>query len=133
MTETFTREQCNDVLRNAGCLNSDSIVLQADANGVYYRFEFGTGDNLLKEDIDAGYNDYIEVQGYEDPDCEIDSNVDCGGEYMFNNTDIPDDMYHVGRMIYDAFCVCNEIPGIGEGCPAFRVVSFQLPQKRKEI
>lgn len=125
MTRTFTREQCDNVLEKAGCLNSDSIVLRADANGVYYRFEFGTGDNLLPEDIEAGYNDYIEVQGYDDPDCEIDSNTDCGGEYMFNNTNIPDDEYHVERMVYEAFSVCNEIPGIGENCPAFRVISFR--------
>lgn len=123
MTETFTKEQCIETLKKAGCLDADRLVLKAKANNVYYQFEFGTGDNLLPEDIEAGYNDYIEVQGYDDPDCEIDSNTDCGGEYMFNNTNIPDDEYHVGRMIYDAFRVCNEIPEIGDACPAFIVIA----------
>lgn len=47
-------------------LSVSSTMYVQDENGYIYRIAEGTGDNLEREDIDAGYVDYIYYDVYED-------------------------------------------------------------------
>lgn len=40
-------------------------VWAKDHNGMWYHIWEGTGDNLLPEDVDAGYVDYLNYEYYE--------------------------------------------------------------------
>lgn len=49
-----------------------------DENGRYYHICEGTGDNLLQEDIDLGYVDYIYYEIYADLN-GVHENEECDG------------------------------------------------------
>lgn len=117
-SDEYTSDDCLKELKDLGSEQDRRGVMILDVKeGIFYNLEFGTGDNLLPEDIAAGDNDYIEVQGYEyDAECQdfTDSDRADGGEFMFNNEDRPSD--DINEFVYDALTVC-----IGK-CPQFMAV-----------
>lgn len=62
------------------CVN---LLLWSASYGMFIRVTEGTGDNLDKEDFEAGYVDYINIDTYEYDGDEF-SEVD-GGIYMIKN------------------------------------------------
>ena len=64
--------------------NEKGVLLFIPQTGVFVMAKFGIGDNLLPEDVESGYNDYIYIEGleFEDPDM---MNEIGGGQVLFNN------------------------------------------------
>ena len=59
------------------------IWAKGKTTGFYYKIQEGTGDNLLKEDIDEGYVDYIYYDYYQDlKDVQEDEPYDGGVYYL---------------------------------------------------
>ena len=59
--------------------------------------KFGVGDNLLPEDIESGYNDYIYIEELEFEDPNTMNEVD-GGQVLFNN-EVEDYYSNLGHFI----------------------------------
>ena len=64
--------------------NEKGVLLFIPKTGVFVMAKFGIGDNLLPEDVESGYNDYIYIEEleFEDPDM---MNEIGGGQVLFNN------------------------------------------------
>ena len=64
--------------------NEKGVLLFIPKTGVFLMAKFGIGDNLLPEDVESGYNDYIYIEEleFEDPDM---MNEIGGGQVLFNN------------------------------------------------
>lgn len=65
------------------------VVIFVPGENIFVCANMGTGDNLLSEDIAAGYDDYIYVESYEF-NCGSFEEVD-GSELLFNTK--KDDYY----------------------------------------
>lgn len=59
------------------------IFIYVPKDNMMVAAEYGTGDNLLQEDYDAGYNGYFNYYTYELSDVSISGETD-GGMLMFN-------------------------------------------------
>ena len=46
---------------NTKVYESDDVVFFDKKNGVFININFGGGDNLSEEDIEAGYDDYVNI------------------------------------------------------------------------
>lgn len=118
-SDAFTPDECLKELKNIGSEDRRGVMILDVKEGIFYGLEFGTGDNLLPEDIADGNNDYIEVQGYEyDAECQdlTDSDRADGGEFMFNNEARPSD--DINEFVFDALTVCT-----GK-CPRFMALCW---------
>lgn len=76
-------EQLSEVLANSGInvadvydepspvAKTEDITIYVPSRGEIITIKEGTGDNLLKEDVEAGYKDYIDFEVYQsdDPTC----------------------------------------------------------------
>ena len=58
------------------------IWAKGKKTGFYYKIEEGTGDNLLKEDEQDGYVDYINYEFYKTLQDVYDENAYDGGMYL---------------------------------------------------
>lgn len=80
------------------------LLIRAD-KPLFIRAVFGTGDNLLREDIEAGYNDYIYIESYSfDGDEFVE---DDGGQFLFNNekADYYDNLEHFCKTAVEEICI----------------------------
>jgi len=55
---------------------------KSETSGRYFKINEGTGDNLLPEDVEEGYVDYIYYDIYENLDDVNQDNICDGGMYM---------------------------------------------------
>ena len=58
------------------------IWAKGKKSGYYYKIEEGTGDNLLKEDLEEGYIDYINYEFYDSLEDINENNPHDGGMFL---------------------------------------------------
>lgn len=88
LTKDLFRQKCRHFYKHGACQDACVFV---PLNSTFYVFGFGTGDNLLPEDIDAGYDSYINIESYRF-DEETKSLVDGdGGMFLYSQEDFDSD------------------------------------------
>lgn len=88
ITETLFKQKCRHFYKH-GARQEACIFIPL--NATFYVFEFGTGDNLLPEDFELGYDSYINIESHrfdEEGMSLIDGD---GGIFLYSEDDFDSD------------------------------------------
>lgn len=102
----MSRDECLEKLKNFTGTDYNGIMLYVPSAKQIFQVMIGTGDNLLAEDYEAGYDAYLYIKAYEydDPDFE---EID-GGVMMYRSDeetydeDICTAVYDALKFFYDS-------------------------------
>ncbi len=78
----LTREECLERLTGFFGQGELGIMIYVPEKGEYLALSIGTGDQLLDEDLVAGYDSYINICGYS-YDCDFDD--EDGGILLYDS------------------------------------------------